>query len=188
MVTYSSYNALGVSIEASEIGAGAVIFSKLGSDLEGWELLETLNPSAVNTITTTGTIQVCAFYKVVFKEVFGSAVQEFRLRLNADAGNNYDGIYIQGAGLVEDINNTMITLCSMRPTEIPVTGEVLIEGKTQAVANGELSILNNSAGGINGAIIGLRGMWAGGNATQVTSINFSANNNFTGTIEVYGRN
>lgn len=44
---------LEVSSGNSSIKAGGVSFDKLGDDLDKWELLETLTPSAVATITSS---------------------------------------------------------------------------------------------------------------------------------------
>jgi hypothetical protein len=154
---------------------------------EGWAHIETLNPSDVSTISSTGTLPVYDNYKLILNiNGESSNTDNMRLQFNGDTGTNYRVLYL---------NNTTITVGTSQPNIIigshneqeHTYGEIFFKGITPTHANGRIDTqINYSA--FPGAIKGLSGDWDGGSATQLTSMTFlSSTYNFSGTIEIFGR-
>ena len=190
MPTYSNYNVLGASIETAELTAGSVTYDKLGSDVYAWEHIETLSPSGVATITTSGTLPVYEEYLLVIRNLQTNAVSDLNIQFNGDTAGNY---------YYENIINLTPTYSSAQNqavianfnTNQNVSGQVILNGKTSDVTNGRLDFRCSVGGSFGGAghDIGLIGSWKGGNDTQLTSITIFSGSNFAGgDIEVFGRN
>jgi len=152
-----------------------------------WVPIETLSPSGVSTITTTGTLDVYDQYLLVIHNLLGGEATErnIQIRFNGDTGNNYS---------YQESNATLTTgasasrIASVKST-VYINGTVLIGGKTPAVASGVLSLISNCPSAGNSHPTYLTGLWAGGNDTQITSITIlPSSSTITGTIKVYGRN
>jgi len=148
---------------------------------EGWTHIETLSPSAASSVTTTGTITVYEEYLVTM-QITSSAATNLQMRFNGDTGSNYAYTTITGVGTGQSV-----VTCGDTTTTANMMGYFRIAGITKATASGVLCA--NLLFGAAGTNAGVQGQWAGGNATQITSITwFPGSGTITGVIRVYGRN
>lgn len=152
--------------------------------LKPWKLLETLSPSAVSSIGT-GALAAYDEYLVVWKDIVpNTGGPDLNVRFNSDnTAANYERTYYNGTTGFS--NATAGIQLERLATDFRAIGEAIISGKTGAVASGRLGvhILAN-----NPDSAGMWGAWTGGNAVQITSMQFSTTSGtITGTIKVYGR-
>jgi len=170
---------------SSELNTNFTYLENKVDETPKWNLLETLSPSSVATITT-GTLVAYDQYLVIFDDVVceNASNQTFFMRFNGDTGANYDSL----VGVTWATGQNQIAICKGKSTS-NIVGEILIGGKTVAATSGELPCNISLLGGTNADIF-LKGAWIGGNATQITSLTIftlAASSDFSGTIKVYGR-
>lgn len=183
---YKIGSSFGNSIDAVEITNGAVTFEKLESSIQDWEHLETLTFSA-ETTKTSGTLTAYDEYLLKFRSVTGSATDNIQIRLNGDTATNYFYTDLTNVTLTKTSNGTTILVTGITTTG-SVVGEVIIGGKSKAIASGGINVVMNTQGTNN--VQGLIGYWLAGNATQVSTITILTNGtaSLTGNVEIWGRN
>ena len=186
MPTYSSYNALGSSIEVGELSNGAVTFAKLGTGFEKWELLDTMvlsgdTSASSSTFTAHAELMILAI-------VTTNQAGNIRIRPNGDGGTNYTNLYINNVtpSILTSQTSAYIGDCQDNVTKVGV--RLFLPGSTKAAANGMINITCVPTGNI-GASVPMGNEWIGGNAIDITSIDFGsfAAAEVTGTVLIYGR-
>ena len=180
---------LGNTIETAELTANSVTYAKLG-DVHKWELLETLEPSGVTTITSTGTLTAYTRYKVIFYLTTPEAtnVENVSIRFNADATAIYSNQYIAGT-TVTNVQNTNQIRVSTMFDRYPAIGNIEFNGVSPAHANGEIQVTGSgsTSAGATYSHKFMAGEYTIGNAQQITSITMiSDQDGMTGTIQIYG--
>jgi hypothetical protein len=190
MVTYSSYSALGTSIENNEISDGVITVAKLSESSFGdvWVLIETLEPSAATTITS-GTLDAYDQYLIdVDVSTTEAVTQNFHMRINGDTGTNYtyqdavDGSFAETTG-----GSSMVISKSFYASARGIVGSLLMNGKAGPSGNPQVAVINNNLTGesrktfISGKVVSMS------NNEQVSELNFFSSNAFTGKIKIYGR-
>jgi len=165
-----------------------VQFADVG-DLEKWELLETITPTATGSISTTA-LAARDHYKIVIKNMVSSAAADsFRVGINTVVTNDYQVLRINNVTVelvTAQANWHISTLKSTHPTY----AILYIDGKTPNVANARFMMMaqvtNNTTAG---QIKGLAGELFSAADTQLTSIEFTTSTgSMTGIIEIYGVN
>lgn len=200
MVSFSSYSALGTSIETGEIGDGQVTTAKiadgnvtrvkLGSDVVTWELLETLSFSADATLTTAA-LPARSLYKIVFKNCVLSADTSVFIQVNGITGAVYYYLSTDATGAGVEANNQVAIGAVLTGNAVAsVNGELTISGITKAIASGELMFYSNFAyDGQGGAATRcVAGRVIAGSAVQITDFTvFVTGQTITGDVEIFGR-
>lgn len=184
MPTFSSYNALGTTIEAGEITAGAVTHDKLGVDVNAWELLETLNFASATT-HTTGSLKVCSEYMIIGQlDNTTSTATNINLRVNA-INSGYYVKYMEGTSIIQTSGQTNIRLMIAGVTVYDTIFQVLLSGKSRPIAGGHIAIA--IMGGGKHGMNGISGSLIMGNNIQVDNLTIYSGQVMTGNVRIYGR-
>lgn len=154
-----------------------------------WTAIETLSPSAVTTITTSA-LPVYDMYKLVLN-LSPSATDNINIRLNGDSGaTQYYNMGVVSTG-VSTGNGSSCVIMTVGANTDKIQGEILIGGKSPAVASGKVGISINVGCGANTNAVMFAGSYKAGNATQISSATIFSSGGvvtITGKIVVYGRN
>lgn len=175
---------MGITISSNPF---PVTYEDLG-DVEKWALIETLSPSGVASISSTGTLKVYDEYKIIISDLLLAENGYINLSMNSDSGNNYQIFYFDTTTLTYAGSQSSIKLM-YGGTLHPINIEIVMNGKTPAVASGCITANIVASGSFN-HIQGLGGVWIGGNATQLTSISIVASGTTisSGKVQIFGRN
>lgn len=190
MVIYSSYSALGSSIEATEITDGVITVPKLNTSSFGdtWVLLETLTPSGVST-STSSSLTAYKQYKVEIDLTPATASAYLGMRFNGDTGNNYKFNYLSsGTFTVVDNTSSIKLAVSQFINLLNHRGAFIINGVCGDNGSSGQLTMNNVSYTAHGLINTFFGGWNGGRGTQISTINLFSDQNFSGTIKIFGRN
>lgn len=167
-------NALGTNITQDEL-----------SGVRTLELLETLSPSGVATISTAGTLKAFDEYVIDIETIQGADGDEFRMRINADStASHYESVYVNSTPALAKTGGETSAYVGELHTRHCLTGQLNINGISGVHADGRCGIAMHVANSVVDR--GLHAWWNGGNATQITSFTFLGGSNFTGKIRVYG--
>jgi hypothetical protein len=187
MPSFSSYSALGTSIETAEIGNGEVTFEKL-DDVNAWKLLDTLTYSNESS-KTTDTLDAYDEYLILCSWQNVLSARQIGLRINGDTGNNYTAIYYDDVTPTKAVTSNS-PMCRTSTTTDSFCA-LSIQGKTPAVSSGVLTgyYIGSMGSVASGRYHGISVAWSGGNDVQITDFTiFSGDGNFSGTVKIYGRN
>ncbi len=198
MPTFSSYSALGASIETPEIIDGAVTNIKIADgtiqepklakdDMKVWTFIEKVTAPGSAASVTSSALTVYDEYMAILNIETDANIS---IQFNSDTGGNYFATYIDNVTVTVAGSTTSIYVGSASSVDVCIA-EVHVKGISKAVANGRVavSIIPSGQIGAGGKMDGLCGSWAGGNATQVSTMTFLVNTgNILGSIEIYGRN
>jgi len=184
MPNFTTVNSLGDSIESSEITDGNITYVKLGSDLEKYELLDTLTFASDRT-KTSETLPAYNNYKLVFSLQGENNQDNLQMCINGNTGAIYDSKFISNITTRSAINGTSCrigTLMSSHKTE----GNLQISGVSSPKANGKLSVTGTTC---NSYITDnfICGSCAIGNAVQLENITIKGTSyDLTGKVKIYG--
>lgn len=192
MVTYSSYSALGSSIEVGEITDGAVTVAKLDSDIITEELLETITFSGDATKTSSDwSSETYDYFRVKIDLVASATNINGRLRINGLTGNVYNRHSMNNTSvqLSTGQNNLAVAVTDANYSTERINVDVVITGTSQAVTNGKWIIKGL---GTDTRIFATQLGWvvdanSGGN-TRLSTVTFYTGDagTFTGTMKIYG--
>jgi len=192
MVTYSSYNSLGSSIETGEITDKAVTITKLADDMLKWNYIETLTFNNDNS-KTSNTLPAYDEYMIRFELFSAGANVDLRLRLNGNSGNIYRyRIANVTSGFATVTSNSYMLIAQTDDTSVrpPAFGVLFINGKTPADSGGCFGVCGCINAGYGDAITRLDfGLANFGSEVQLTSITlYASSGSYTGKVEIFGRN
>lgn len=205
MVQIGQGTPLGTSIDPSEMdvgsasevlrtnaGATAVEWSKLGFANLGTDLFKgkLLASQTVTNNETISGLDAYDYYVVIMKNITSdSGVNSYNLQFNSDAGGNYSGLETTGTTWATYSGRALMSGIPVGATGNG-TGIFFIDGITKATASGLAHISMACSGGEVGTRpMGLSASWAGGNATQISSITFArwgGTSNMSADVEIYG--
>lgn len=143
-----------------------------GISPDNWQLLQTLSPSGVNTITSSASLSGYKTIMCTFSLTCAVA-DRARFYFNGDTGNNYSSVVFNGTA-----SATLTTAIETRAANSTTlqTGNAIIYYANIAAPK-VVDICSNSAVG--------KASWL--TASALSSITFITNaENFDGTIKIYG--
>lgn len=153
--------------------------------LKHWTLLQTILYSADAT-KTSAILPVYADYKVIVR-LYAAGETELFMRINGDAGANYNNMYKNNVTDTWEANVTNIRLGTISHS-VYAYGQVFVPGNTVPIVNGWLVVPIKMAGwGAAGRRTGVFASWKGGNNTQIATMTFWSTQNMTGQVEIFGR-
>jgi len=145
-------------------------------------LLETLNPSAVNTITSSALTAYDYYMVLVF--IKPSTAADITFRFNGDSGTNYTRLYYNNTTATVEASATSGMLGTLLATNRS-SSMFMVTGITPAVASGKVMVQIMPTG-TSGNKTGLTAEWTGGNNVQISTITILGTQTFTGQIKIYG--
>lgn len=178
---------LEVDSGALQIKDGGVTADKLATDVAEWTLLETLNPSAVGSIST-GTLPAYRRYKVVATQITPSLNgQQIGVRVNG-ISSGYDYRYISGTTVSSTTLGIYPFINSATTSGDSINTEVIISGLSSPNANGRIYFSTMPQLDTSGNTM-LGGHRNVGASVQVSVINIVAlSGTITGRIKIWGSN
>lgn len=153
-----------------------------------WTELETLTPTSGTSIST-GTLTAYDEYLIVVDAIEQSGAGTFELRVDSDAGANYNFREIDSAGVSNTTGASAFMLTNAGDGAHPLYGEIRVQGKA-STGQGRQKATALFAGGTDTASVMHHGLWDSGIAGhQLDTFTFiiSTGAYEVGNIVIFGR-
>lgn len=154
-----------------------------------WTLLETVT-FAGETSLSTGTLTAHDEYMIVIKGLKPAGGGTFRMRIDADTGNNYSFRTVSTTGITNSTSQSSFNLFPDKNGAHPLFGYVFVQGKGAPGQNRNKVTCNLSPGDLSAAFM-LAGTYAEGatSAHQIESFTFFVSSAAitSGDVVIFGR-